>query len=714
MADTVLDIIINAKDNASNSIRQIGGAFTDVAKRAEVGSAIITGALALASKSAIDTAISFEQSKTAFTTFLGDGDKAGALLQKLSDFAAKTPFDLPQVVTGGQRLLAMGIEADKLIPTFRMLGDISGGSTEKLNSLVLAYGQVKAATRLTGAELRQFTEAGVPLLDMLAAELNKNGGAMVKVGGAAKGTKQQIDSLNLTLQKQNNRLTEMKAKGTEAGASWQNLNLDIENNKKRLESLSQTSAIYTKKVKVDANSLREMIEDGKISFEQVDAALKKATSEGGRFFNAMEAQSKTLGGVISNTRDEVIRFALNIMGMSTSGDIRKGSIFYYLKDSAEKLLVIIKDVRPEVQKFVDGLLTNRDKLAVLGAALAGLFAPLLLAIAPTIAAALAISAVFATVTQIFITLRSTFQSTAIALGVLSAATAGLSVVWAVLSGAFAATPIGLLITSLALLAAGTAVMIEKTKLLKTQQDLVRDATQQVIDKERELTDARKYVTDTARALESATLAVEGSTLRVDRAQATYNETLKKYGPNALETKEADYNLKQARDDLEGATIRVKEATGAKQKAEEEVVKKTTEFQQASETRQKEVEKEAAGYKTLGDRIRDAINLAWEYAKMAIDPFNATGKSGGPQKRMHGGIVPGGSYDEVPTILHGGERVIPRNGVDVNPSTTAQSTVNININGSFTLDSDGRVDQLAQRIISMLSRQNEIAGKGLAI
>lgn len=714
MASQTLDIIISAKDNASKAISTIGESFNNMAKRAEVGATIITGAMALAAKSAIDTAINFEQSKTAFTTFLGNGEKAGELLARLSDFAAKTPFDLPQVVEGGKRLLAMGIEAEKIIPTFRMLGDISGGSTEKLNSLVLAYGQVRAATRLTGAELRQFTEAGVPLLDMLAQELNKNGGALVTVGGASKGTKKQIDSLNLTLQKQNNRLTEMKDKGKTSSATYQNLSLDIENNKKKLEGLSATTSTYTKRVQVDADQLRKMIEDGKISFEQVDAALKKATSEGGRFFNAMEAQSKTLGGVISNTRDEVIRFALGVMGMSTSGDIRRGSAFFYLKEAAEKLLETVQKVRPQAQAFFDELISNRQKLTVAAAAIAGLFAPLVLAIAPTIAAALALSAAFAGVVQLYFSLKNFFNSTTTALIVLSGATAGLSIAWAVLSGAFAATPIGLLITSLGLLVTALGYAIDKSNIFKTQQDLVRDATQQVIDKEKELNDVRKQSVDAARAVEGAQLAAEGAALRVERAQNTYNETLKKYGPEALETKEAEFNLKQARDDLEGATIRVNDATTEKQRLEEELTKKTTEFQAASEQRQKEVEKEAQGYKTLGDRIRDAINLAWEYAKMAIDPFNATGKSGGPQKRKHGGIVPGGYNDEVPTILHGGERVIPRNGVDVNGGMNSQPSITINVTGSFNLDSEGRVNQLAQRISDLISRQNEIAKFGLAV
>ncbi len=188
MADSTrtLDIVINAKDNASSKMEGVGQSFSSMSSKMLAGSAIITGALALVGKSMVQVGIDMESARTSFTTFLGSGEKAGKLLKELSDFAVKTPFDLPQVVDGTKRLLAYGVAADQVIPTFKMLGDLSSGNREKLNQLTLAYGQVKAATKLTGAELRQFSEAGIPLLQGLADQANKAGGSWVTVGGAAK------------------------------------------------------------------------------------------------------------------------------------------------------------------------------------------------------------------------------------------------------------------------------------------------------------------------------------------------------------------------------------------------------------------------------------------------------------------------------------------------------------------------------------------------
>lgn len=116
-----------------------------------------------------------EQTRIAFETMLGSAELAEKKLSELKDFAAKTPFELRGLKDLSKRLLAFNFSADELIPTMRALGDISSGvGRDKLPNLVLALGQVRAATRLTGMELRQFTEAGVPLLGELAKQTGKS------------------------------------------------------------------------------------------------------------------------------------------------------------------------------------------------------------------------------------------------------------------------------------------------------------------------------------------------------------------------------------------------------------------------------------------------------------------------------------------------------------------------------------------------------------
>ena len=181
--NNTLDILIRIREDTkaalSSAEKNVQG-FTSKANsflndhkqtimEAGVAAAGLVATLGVVGKSFLDNASMIEQSRIAFETMLGSSDKARKLLTQLSDFARKTPFDLPQVIEGSQRLLAYNVAAEDIIPTFTMLGNIAAGvGKDKLPQLILAFGQVKAATHLTGAELRQFSEAGVPLLDTLA------------------------------------------------------------------------------------------------------------------------------------------------------------------------------------------------------------------------------------------------------------------------------------------------------------------------------------------------------------------------------------------------------------------------------------------------------------------------------------------------------------------------------------------------------------------
>ena len=116
-----------------------------------------------------------EQTTIAFETMLGSAEEAHKRLAELKDFAAKTPFELTGLKESAKKLLAFNFSGQELIPTLKALGDISSGvGRDKLPQLILAFGQVKAATRLTGMELRQFTEAGVPLLGELSKTMGKS------------------------------------------------------------------------------------------------------------------------------------------------------------------------------------------------------------------------------------------------------------------------------------------------------------------------------------------------------------------------------------------------------------------------------------------------------------------------------------------------------------------------------------------------------------
>lgn len=80
--------------------------------------------------------------------------------------------------------------------------------------------------------------------------------------------------------------------------------------------------------------------------------------------------------------------------------------------------------------------------------------------------------------------------------------------------------------------------------------------------------------------------------------------------------------------------------------------------------------------------------------------------------QHGGFVDAPYGQAVPAILHGGERVLPRNAVDTGGGGGVNLT--LNFTGPVSMDSDFRVKELANKIMELMGRQSELASKGVAI
>lgn len=124
----------------------------------------------------------FELQSVALSAMLQDRQLADDMFAKVTELALQSPFKILDLNKSLKQLKAYRIENEELIPTLKTLGDVSAGLGVSMDRLILAYGQVKAATVLRGTELRQFTEAGVPLLDQLAQKVGEVKGELDKMG----------------------------------------------------------------------------------------------------------------------------------------------------------------------------------------------------------------------------------------------------------------------------------------------------------------------------------------------------------------------------------------------------------------------------------------------------------------------------------------------------------------------------------------------------
>nr|UVX43830.1 MAG: SWI5-dependent HO expression protein 3 [Bacteriophage sp.] len=177
---------------------------------------------------AVDYQKSMEYYTTSFTVMTGSADKASETVKKLADIGATTPFDMPQLADATSLLMNFGFSADDAVDSMMMLGDISQGNADKLNSIARAYGKMNSAQKVTLEDINMMIDAGF------------------------------------------NPLQEISEK---TGESMQ--------------------------------SLYDRISKGKMSVDEITESMKRSTSEGGKYFQSMDAQSQTLDGRLSTLSDTI-------------------------------------------------------------------------------------------------------------------------------------------------------------------------------------------------------------------------------------------------------------------------------------------------------------------------------------------------------------------------------------------------------------------------
>lgn len=121
----------------------------------------------------------FEKQQIALQNILQSKSDADRLFSQVVDLGLKSPFSIMQLNSYVKQLSAYRIETDQLFDTTKRLADISAGLSVDMGRLILAYGQVRAASVLRGQEVRQFTEAGIPLIEALADQFTKLEGRVV-------------------------------------------------------------------------------------------------------------------------------------------------------------------------------------------------------------------------------------------------------------------------------------------------------------------------------------------------------------------------------------------------------------------------------------------------------------------------------------------------------------------------------------------------------
>lgn len=133
-------------------------------------------------RAVVDIGGELENQRIAMSSILQDAGKATTVFNQIKSLAVASPFGVMDLNQYSKQLSAYSVPYNELYDTMKRLADISAGVGVDMGRIILAYGQIKAAKFLKGTELRQLTEANIPMVDKLSERFSKLEGRIVSAG----------------------------------------------------------------------------------------------------------------------------------------------------------------------------------------------------------------------------------------------------------------------------------------------------------------------------------------------------------------------------------------------------------------------------------------------------------------------------------------------------------------------------------------------------
>lgn len=163
---------VSMLDSIKTRVSQLASSLTSFGPM--LAGALGIGSFAAASVGAITLASDLEKTTISFETMLGSASKARMMLENIRVYAAQTPFEQAPLRQSAQMLMNYGIAAERIMPTLKMLGDVSAGDQNKLNGLAYAFAQMTARGKIMGDDLRQMINWGFNPLQEMARTSGKS------------------------------------------------------------------------------------------------------------------------------------------------------------------------------------------------------------------------------------------------------------------------------------------------------------------------------------------------------------------------------------------------------------------------------------------------------------------------------------------------------------------------------------------------------------
>lgn len=125
-------------------------------------------------KVSIKLSAELDAARARFKIFTGSVSGANRVLVQLRELSSTSPVSFAGAQRATTTMLQFGVAADEVIPSLKQIAEITGGNTERMESLSLAFGQSASAGRLMGQELLQMVNAGFSPLRIISDQTGES------------------------------------------------------------------------------------------------------------------------------------------------------------------------------------------------------------------------------------------------------------------------------------------------------------------------------------------------------------------------------------------------------------------------------------------------------------------------------------------------------------------------------------------------------------
>jgi len=130
--------------------------------------ALTLGAITNFTKEIYEIRGQYELLERSLGILIDDMRRGSEIFNELNAMALKSPFTLMELATGAKQLLAYNFAEEEVVDTTRRLADISAALGVPMERLVYNLGQIRAQTVLNARDARDFANAGLAIVPMLA------------------------------------------------------------------------------------------------------------------------------------------------------------------------------------------------------------------------------------------------------------------------------------------------------------------------------------------------------------------------------------------------------------------------------------------------------------------------------------------------------------------------------------------------------------------